>query len=46
VRRTGNFLQGVHVSLIGLSAPIGNEATCWKLSKHELEEEEDTAVER
>ena len=46
VHRTGNFLQGVHVSLIGLSAPIDNEGTCWKLSKHELEEEEDTAVER
>jgi hypothetical protein len=46
VRRTGNFLQGVHVSLIGLSAPIDNEGTCWKLSKHELEEEQDTAAER
>lgn len=46
VRRMGNFLQGVHVSLIGLSAPIDNEGTCWKLSKHELEEEQDTAAER
>jgi hypothetical protein len=46
VRRTGSFLQGVHVSLIGLSAPIDNEGTCWKLSKHELEEEQDTAAER
>jgi hypothetical protein len=46
VRRTGNILAGIHVHLIGLSAPIDNEGTCWKLSKHELEEEEDTAVER
>jgi hypothetical protein len=46
VRRTGNFLQGIHVSLTGLSAPIDNEGTCWKLSKHELEEEQDTAAER
>lgn len=46
VRRTGNFLQGMHVSLIGLSVPIDNEGTCWKLSKHELEEEQDTAAER
>jgi hypothetical protein len=46
VRRTGNFLAGIHVHLIGLSAPIENEGTCWKLSKHELEEEQDTAAER
>jgi hypothetical protein len=46
VRRTGNLLQGVHVALIGLSVPIDNEGTCWKLSKHELEEEQDTAAER
>jgi hypothetical protein len=46
VRRTGNFLAGVHVHLIGLSAPIDNEGTCWRLSKHELEEEQDTAAER
>jgi hypothetical protein len=46
VRRTGNFLTGIHVHLIGLSAPINNEGTCWKLSKHELEEEQDTAAER
>ena len=26
VRRTGNFLTGIHVQLIALSAPIGNEA--------------------
>jgi hypothetical protein len=28
VRRTGNALQGLHVSLLSLSAPIGNEAEC------------------
>jgi hypothetical protein len=46
VRRTGSILAGIHVHLIGLSAPIDKEGTCWKLSKHEVEEEEDTAVER
>lgn len=46
VRRTGSFLAGIHVHLIGLSAPIDKEGTCWKLSKHELEEEQDTAAER
>ncbi|HEY2536574.1 MAG TPA: hypothetical protein VGI24_06280 [Solirubrobacteraceae bacterium] len=28
VRRTGNALQGLHVSLLSLSAPIENEANC------------------
>jgi hypothetical protein len=28
VRRTGNVLQGLQVSLLSLSAPIGNEANC------------------
>lgn len=28
VRRTGNFLEGIKISLIGLSAPIPNEADC------------------
>jgi hypothetical protein len=28
VRRTGNFLSGVNVSLIGVSPPIENEADC------------------
>ena len=28
VRRTGNFLTGVHVRLLSLSAPIPNEADC------------------
>ena len=28
VRRTGNFLSGMHVHLTAISAPIGNEAAC------------------
>jgi hypothetical protein len=28
VRRTGNALQGLHVALLSLSAPIGGEAEC------------------
>jgi hypothetical protein len=28
VRRTGNALSGVHVTLLALSKPIGNEANC------------------
>jgi len=28
VRRSGNFLQGFHVSVLSLSAPIENEAEC------------------
>jgi hypothetical protein len=28
VRRTGDFLRGVHVSLLSLSAPIAGEADC------------------
>jgi hypothetical protein len=28
VRRTGNAIGGLHVSLLSLSAPIGNEADC------------------
>ena len=46
VRRTGNFLKGINVTLIGLSAPIDNEGTCSKRSKSEVEEEEATAAER
>ncbi len=46
VRRTGNFLAGIHVQLIGLSAPINNEGTCSKRSRIEVEEEEATAAER
>jgi hypothetical protein len=46
VRRTGNFLTGVHVHLLGLSAPIANEGVCHKLTRNEIEEEEASAVER
>ena len=46
VRRTGNFLAGIHVQLIGLSRPIDNEGICSKRSRNEEEEEEATAVER
>jgi len=46
VRRTGNFLSGIHVTLIGLSAPIDNEGICTKRTRIEVEEEEATAVER
>ncbi len=46
VRRTGNFLAGIHVQLIGLSAPIGNEGTCSKRTRSEIEEEEASAFER
>ena len=46
VRRTGNFLAGIHVQLIGLSAPIANEGICGKRTTIEIEEEESTAVER
>ena len=28
VRRTGNFLAGIHVQLLGLSAPIADEGRC------------------
>ena len=28
VRRTGNFVSGVHVKLVAISAPIPNEGTC------------------
>jgi hypothetical protein len=46
VRRAGNFLSGIHVQLIGLSAPIGGEGVCHKRTRNEIEEEEATAVER
>jgi hypothetical protein len=45
VRRTGDFLSGVHVQLIGVSAPIHGEGKCWKESQVEREEEEATKVE-
>jgi len=46
VRRTGNFLTGIHIALIGLSAPIPGEGKCTKETTIEKEEEEATAVER
>jgi hypothetical protein len=46
VRRTGNFLSGIHLQLIGLSAPISNEGICTKRTQNEKEEEEATAAER
>jgi hypothetical protein len=46
VRRTGNFLSGIHVHLVGLSAPISGEGKCTKATQIEKEEEEATAVEQ
>jgi hypothetical protein len=46
VRRTGNFLTGIHLRLLGLSAPIANDGICTKRTQSEIEEEEATAVER
>jgi hypothetical protein len=46
VRRTGNVLTGIHIALIGLSAPIPGEGKCTKETTLEKEEEEATAVER
>jgi hypothetical protein len=43
VRRTGNFLSGIQVQLIGLSAPIDNEGRCTRPSTIEKEEEEEEA---
>jgi hypothetical protein len=40
VRRTGNFVTGIHVHLIGLSAPISNTGKCTKRTALEVEEEE------
>jgi hypothetical protein len=46
VRRTGNFLSGIHVQLIGISAPISGEGACSKPSKLEQEEEEAAQLEQ
>ena len=46
VRRTGNFLTGIHVQLLGLSAPIPNEGKCTKPTAIERAEEEATEAER
>jgi hypothetical protein len=46
VRRTGNFLTGLHVQLVGLSAPISNEGVCTPHPAQEkLEREEDEEME-
>jgi len=45
VRRSGNFLSGIHVHLLGLSAPISGEGKCTKLTQIEREEEEATEIE-
>jgi hypothetical protein len=46
VHRTGNFLSGIHVHLIGLSTPIANEGRCTKPTSEEQAEEEATAAEQ
>jgi hypothetical protein len=46
VRRSGNFLDGISVTLESLSAPIANEGVCGKQTQIEREEEEATDVER
>jgi hypothetical protein len=44
VRRTGNFLTGIHVHLLGIGAPIAGEGRCTKPSRFEREEEEEAKV--
>ena len=39
IRRTGNFVTGIHVHVIGLSAPIANNGKCTKQTQLEAEEE-------
>jgi hypothetical protein len=46
VRRTGNFLSGIHIQLIGLSAPISGEGTCSKRTQLEQQEEEAARLEQ
>jgi hypothetical protein len=41
VRRTGNFLTGVHVTLTGISAPIPNEGECTPHHRSREQEEEE-----
>jgi hypothetical protein len=45
VKRTGNFLSGIHVHLLSLSTPISGEGKCTKETTEEQEEEEATRVE-
>jgi hypothetical protein len=46
VRRTGNFLSGIHIQLIGISAPISGEGKCSKLTQLEQQEEEAARIEQ
>jgi hypothetical protein len=46
VRRTGSFLSGIHVQLIGISAPISGEGTCSKRTQLEQQEEEAARLEQ
>jgi hypothetical protein len=39
VRRSGDFLSGIHVHLLAISAPISGEGRCTKASAVEREEE-------
>ncbi len=41
VKRTGNFLTGIHVHLLSISAPIENEGVCGKRTAQEKEEIEE-----
>jgi hypothetical protein len=45
VHRAGNFLTGIDVTVLSLSAPISNEGVCGKRTQIEIEEEEDTEAE-
>jgi hypothetical protein len=45
VRRSGNFLTGVHVQLLAIGRPISGEGKCTKETAEEREEEEATEVE-
>jgi hypothetical protein len=45
VRRTGNFLAGIQVHLIGIGPPIPGEGKCRPATRIEKEEEEATQVE-
>jgi hypothetical protein len=46
VRRTGSFLSGIHVQLIGISPPISGEGTCSKRTQLEQQEEEAARLEQ
>jgi hypothetical protein len=45
VQRAGNFLTGIDVHLLSLSAPISGEGKCTKETQEEREEEEATRIE-